>query len=252
MNTPHISKETWHEKKSKEKENTNHPCDYWWGNLCMCKGSCSCHWLNEGGSVTTNAIEVSPVDAAELTVEAERTNKAMSLLQKFEIKSQADMEFAGELVKTVKDQWNAYEERRTAMTKPINAGLRSINDLFRPLLEPLKAAENALKTKIASYTLKMRAEQEKAMRAAAEAVQVGNTVAATELVAAIAPQAPVQGVTVKEVWDWRITNEALVPREYLSVDPNKIKNVFTNPMHGLVPNIPGIEFFKKGSVTVRT
>ena len=265
MGLVHITEPLWREKSDREKDDENHPCDYWWGRLCMCDGACSCHWVDDAikgaeesmsttapTAITAAMVPVPAEAEAELVAEATKVAKAVVMLQAFEIKTSEDMELAGERVKIVKEWWNTIENRRTEMTQPINAGLRSINAFFKPLLDPLKNAEMTLKSKIAAYTLAVRAEQERAMQAAATAAAAGNTAAAAQHVAALAPQAPVQGVSVREVWDWEVVDEAAVPRQYLSIDPAKVKAVIeTNPIYGLVPNIPGLRIFKKGSVTVR-
>jgi hypothetical protein len=40
-----LSSQQWLEKRSKERENDIHPCDEHPSSECMCKGACSCHFV---------------------------------------------------------------------------------------------------------------------------------------------------------------------------------------------------------------
>ena len=42
-----IDKQTWEKNKEKENEQDTHPCNHWLSTECMCKGFCSCHWVEE-------------------------------------------------------------------------------------------------------------------------------------------------------------------------------------------------------------
>jgi hypothetical protein len=89
------------------------------------------------------------------------------------------------------------------------------------------------------------------MQAAAVEMSAGNAAGAAELVATLAPAPAVAGVTVHERWAYEIVDAEAVPRSYCSPDDAKIRKVLTNPMHGLIPQVPGIRFFLDGKVVVR-
>jgi len=40
----HVSQDNWQRSKDYETEKDIHPCDHWDVDICMCKGSCGCHW----------------------------------------------------------------------------------------------------------------------------------------------------------------------------------------------------------------
>jgi hypothetical protein len=40
-----IREEIWTKNKARERETDTHPCDNWKAEKCMCKGSCTCHWV---------------------------------------------------------------------------------------------------------------------------------------------------------------------------------------------------------------
>ncbi len=41
----HVDQQSWQWAKDCEREDVVHPCDHWLANQCMCKGACSCHWV---------------------------------------------------------------------------------------------------------------------------------------------------------------------------------------------------------------
>lgn len=68
--------------------------------------------------------------------------------------------------------------------------------------------------------------------------------------APVVPQvARVQGVTVKEDWDFRVVDLSLVPREYLVLNETAIRNVGKNTKGKA--RIPGVEFFPKPVTSAR-
>lgn len=198
------------------------------------------------------ALAIPDTTRREIEAEANDTTAAMALVEGLTITNAADLDFAGELVKLAKARWKELEEKRTSVTKPLNEVLRQVNGWFRPAQEPLVRAEAVLKGKISAYTLEQRAASEAAMRAAAAAMQAGDTEAAAEHVTAIAPAAKTAGVSVQERWAFEIVDPDAVPRTFCSPDEAKIRRVLTNPVHGLIPKVEGVRFYLDGKVVVRT
>lgn len=199
------------------------------------------------------SLAISPSVQAELTTEADRLKPAMSQIGQFVIDSQLRYTQAGELLQFVKARWAELEEKRTSITKPLNEALRNVNALFSPVQGPLKQAELILKTKIGNFIVQQQQLQEQAMRQAAAAIQQSQPAIAAQAMAAMAPVTQVQGISVKPEWDYEIVDPDAVPRNYCSPDHNKIKAALPNAIHHekLTPQIPGIRFWIKGSVTAR-
>lgn len=139
--------------------------------------------------------------------------------------------------------------------------------------KPLTEAETVIKRALVAYTEaeeKRRREEERrlaeearkveearrleeAAALEAEALASGDDemlATAQEIVAApvVAPvivlpteRPKVAGISYREVWKFRVTNAALVPREYLSVDEQKIGGV-VRAMKGAA-KIPGVEVY---------
>ncbi len=157
-----------------------------------------------------------------------------------EIASQEDLDFVCKLLVEVKERHKAFEEKRTRITKPILAAKRETDELFAPVLSPLKTAETLLKDKIAAYHVARNAERERLLPA----------VAAGEVPPdALAPVEHTKGVSVREVWAWEVVDEDAVPREWLVVDSLGLDKACVQRV--APPDIPGIRFFKRGTVAVR-
>lgn len=118
-----------------------------------------------------------------------------------------DFAMLGEVLGHVKGQAKRLDELRTGITKPLNQALRATNDLFRPALRAYEEAEVLIKGKIADYTLRQRQAQEAA------------------LLAGLPSEAPASaaGVSTRIRKGFRVVDEASVPREFCSPDPEKIR-----------------------------
>lgn len=203
---------------------------------------------------TSNPLTLPVHVRTEIAPEAAQMAAALQVVNAHAIHDQSSFAYASDLLKLAKERWKFYEDRRTAVTGPLNAALREVNSWFKPVQEPYKQIEMILKSKIAQYTLAEKARAEQAMQQAAVAIQAGNAAAAAQHVAAMGPAPVAQGISVKEYWDFEVVDENAVPREFLSVDPRKIQAAiwYADTPHTPPRPIPGVRFFKSGSVTART
>jgi cell envelope opacity-associated protein A len=178
----------------------------------------------------------------ELTSEEKDLGEALALVQAFVIPPVGApdhpeaLAFAEESRALTKEQWAAYEAKRTEVTKPLNAALKSVNSWFRPVQSALKDMEALWSRKIVDVAMAARAEQarliEEARATEAPAVMRESLVAASESV--IAPTT----LTLRERWVFEVTDPAALPREYLCPDLAKIGAVVAalKDQHG----IPGV------------
>lgn len=112
----------------------------------------------------TETIQIGAI-SAELVQEAE---SFLALAQSYRIDSPEMREAASEDLRRVKTLAKSIEEQEKEITRPINAGLKKVRDLFRAPREWLDRAEVALK----SACLKWDEEQERERRRlAAEAAR---------------------------------------------------------------------------------
>jgi hypothetical protein len=112
-------------------------------------------------------------DASTALLLAGQAQAALTSAQDLIIDSPAMFELAGEELRQIKALQKTVEEKRVAITGPLNAALKAVNDLFRPPKEYLEQAEQACKRPMVAFTQ----EQE---RIAAEARRKAEEAAAAE------------------------------------------------------------------------
>lgn len=177
---------------------------------------------------------------------------------------------AGEVLKRIKGHLKKLEETEMGITRPINDGLKLVRDLFRSPKERATRAEGLIKRAMIGYQSEQdrlrreeqqradenaRKEREKLDAQAAKALASGKVEkaealqdrAATVVAPIIHREAPkVAGVSMREVWKFEVTDESLVPREYLSVDEKKIRAV-VNALKGGT-KIAGVRVYPEQSL----
>lgn len=122
--------------------------------------------------------------ATELTTAAART---LEMLKEWTIDSQEAYGLAADELKALKAQQKALDERRTSITGPLNAALKSVNDLFRGPAALLGEAESVIKGKMIAWTEAQEAIQKAAMEAAAQAAAQQDDIEAAVSAAASVP-----------------------------------------------------------------
>jgi hypothetical protein len=144
------------------------------------------------------------------------------------------------------------------------------------MLKPVESAIGKLKALISTYEYEEERKRKEAERIAAEALRkqqeaeamleaqrlqaAGDSMGAESVIeqAIAAPPPPVilqstvpqvQGKSSRQQWKFRITNEALIPREYLCVDEQKLGAVVRALKDKA--RIPGIEVYPDAVVSFR-
>lgn len=184
----------------------------------------------------------------EASTEAGLHAGSLEMVRSLDIDNADDFAFAGELIKCAKANCKRLDERRTAITKPLLASKRQIDDLFSPALNALKEIEQVLKGKIGAYTLKQTVALAQAMQVSAATYAAGGT--PTDIIPEVATT---KGVSTKVSWDFEVVNPDLVPREFCTPDRTKIAQAiwYADSPHKPPQPIPGVVFNLRTSVTVR-
>ena len=209
-----------------------------------------------------------------INVQVDRPNEAalrkqasdyLQIADMYEVSSQEDYLFANDQLGDVKKQAKTLDDRRKAITKPLDEAKKQVMDLFRPALDLLSSAEGIWKRKMLAWDNEQdrkrreeearlreiaRKEQERLRRLAESAAAKGNTDKAERMAAmaesmptpvVAAPVEKASGVSFREQWDFEIVDQSAVPREYLMVDAKRIGGV-VRAMKGAT-NIPGVRVF---------
>lgn len=174
---------------------------------------------------------------------------------------------AGSFLKAIKGSLATIEDSRTKYTKPLNAVIKDLNDDARSASAPWLEMEGALKRAMLKYSDEQdrlqREEQRRANEAAAAEQRRQQEIAdrarakgqdakadkheerAQSIVAPVIQREPpkVAGVSIPVVWTFEITDESLIPREYLVIDESKIRKVVIALKGGT--NIPGVRAYSQ-------
>ena len=217
------------------------------------------------------------LDLAEGQQINEVTTLALSVpeqAKQISIKTMDDYVRAGEIMLTIK----AIRKKITETFKPIkqkmDAAKQEVLDQERAADAPLKEAEALLSPQIIAWNReqeRLRQEEENRLREEARkqeeerrlqeailAEQSGQKEEAEAIMETPVQVAPVvvpksvpkvAGMSIRENWKFKISNEKLIPREYLKVDEVKIGQVVRALKSAT--NIPGVEVYNEGTVSGR-
>jgi hypothetical protein len=182
------------------------------------------------------------------------------------IRTAAGYEQAAELLKSIKASLATIEDARTRITKPLNDALRETNTQAKAAAAPFLADELAIKRAMITYSdeqdqirqeeqrkanAKADADRKRLLEAADRNAVKGNEAKAeafqdraAAITAPIAQQAApkVGGISIPKVWTFEITDESLIPREYLEINESKIRKVVTALKKDAV--IPGVRVYE--------
>ena len=199
---------------------------------------------------TVGAELASPAMQAEAEDEVGVAKEALTEIEGFQIATDEDLTFAGEVLGEIKGHYNRLEERKKQATGPLNAALKTIRSWFQPAQDYYLSSEKSLKAKIAAYHTMRAAERQAALDAAAAAHQTGDS-AATQLAVAAVPPAPpkLDGVSVREEWTYEVTSFGLVPDKFKVINHALLQAMAKESKAML--NIPGIRPVPVNKVVAR-
>ncbi len=187
------------------------------------------------------------------------------------IRDQAGYAEAAGWLKSIKGFLKSIEDARTRITKPINESLREVNAQAKEAAAPFLESETKIKRAMIAWSDERdrlqreeqrrqneiaRKEQERLQEIADRAAAKGQTdkaeafqERAQAVVAPVAQQAApkVAGIAIPKVWVFEVTDEDLIPREYLVVDETRIRRVVT-ALKGDT-KIPGVRVFEQKRIS---
>jgi hypothetical protein len=192
---------------------------------------------------------ISPDVEPEAHNETTRAKQAVELIKSLRVVTQEHILAASPLLQQIKGDMKRLDERKKAITKPLNDALRSVRDLFRPAEQALEEAERHLKTEIGNAQRNIQEANRLAALATQAALQQHDVRAAALASGAIqATEAP-QGISYRDRFEFRIVDAAKLPREFLMPDERRIRAYIAE--HGERASIPGVAIEKRVAVVAR-
>lgn len=222
--------------------------------------------------MTTNMIQQVDVERVTSLIMGE-TRTLVEAAFRADVKSDADLSTAVDVLREIKDRMKRVEKERTDMVKPINSAVQNINAKFKQVLEPLEDAERALKAKTLDYQRTKEAEarakaeeerkriQEEMLARAERIAAVGNVEKAVEVaekaaVITVKPEETGRGgftgakSTIRLTWTFDledVTALAAARPDLVAPDAAKINQVIREGAR----EIPGLRIYQKESLSVR-
>ena len=193
-------------------------------------------------------VTAAQVEASTLLVQAKQVAAAVPTLT---ITTSEEYLQAGQGLVELKGRWKVVEEKRTSLVKPLNDVVKSINAMFKPVLDQWDVTMDVVKRAMHDYQVREAEAQRKALEAAAALAQQGQTGQEFTALVTQGSAMPVkaQGISTRVMWRWRVVDATAVPREYLSIDPAKVDAVVKAQQDGA--KIPGIEVYREEIMAVR-
>lgn len=214
---------------------------------------------------------------ADTTRIATGTDQLIARSSAFNCVDRAAFHEGADALREIKRIEKQLEERRTKVTGPLNEALRQINAWFRGPVEKLKRAESNYKQRMGAFEQlererereanakaerEAREQREELERRAKSAADKGQAEKAHDLSSRAADVVPrkadiippkAAGMGFGEAWEWEMVDAALIPREYLTIDNQKIGLLVRalKNKEQAERQIPGIRVFSKPKVSVR-
>ncbi len=210
----------------------------------------------------------------EVTDITTRSDELAENYDGFSIGNVEEYSGAAEHLRMIKSMQKEVEDQRKEITQPLVASQRAANAFFKPFADRLSNAERAIKQAMASWKSEQdriareeqrkrdqeaerkRKEQQRQAQAARDKgrharAQNLEAQAAQSVAPVVRSEAPkAEGISYRKVWNFRITDEAKIPRKYLVVDEKKLRQVVK--ALGSDAEIPGVEVYSEDQVAARS
>jgi hypothetical protein len=199
----------------------------------------------------------------QVAIVAKEIEPIQSKVANLVVKDEPSSKYATDLLSFITKAKRRLEERRKFFVGPLNDHVKSINQEFKVLTDPLEEMERSIKDKLMSY---MEAERERQKKADEEKQKVLDEMAKKNGLPAVKVETEEKhqvksaigsAHTVKR-WTWKVTDETKIPKEYWIIDEKKLNNLvkaFTKTIDGVSScslKIEGIEVYQEESIAIRT
>lgn len=156
-----------------------------------------------------------------------------------EIRHPNDVIVACDMLKTIKSVEDRLVERKEEITRPLMKALGSARDLFKPLEIGLAESKKTLKAKMLAFQAEEDLRIEHAQKKIGARVEKGTMKASTAVEKIEEMQSSRSSTKTRTLRKLSITDETLLPREYLVPDREAITRALFKDLH--VPGATLIE-----------
>ncbi len=209
--------------------------------------------LSRASPVGTALVKVRPETDIQVLMFLAESNKLRDFAEARVIITVDDMKLANDDFIIIGKLKKAMEAKRKEYVSPLQDHVKTINDAFKKLMEPIEVADKVTGQKMLAFTLKqklIREEQEKINALRLEAAkkemelkgELTESVNLVEVIPEIKRTTTEMGTTgQKDHWTFEVTDFALLPDEYKMPDATKIGKVVRAGLH----IIPGVKIWNE-------
>jgi hypothetical protein len=167
----------------------------------------------------------------------------------FVIETQEQAQTAADLLNDIKDRLQKLRAAEEYMTQDFVKGIDKIRALMRPAFEAANRATALWKRKLIDSKQRRELAAANAAREVQAAIARGDQKAAQAAVIRIQPVEKAQGVTMRKIWKFEVTDPQAVPRAYLTPNEGLIRaDMQASVKAGKDPEIPGVRFWQETSL----
>ena len=210
--------------------------------------------------MTAKPITLNPEPIASQLAEVSKDVEKAQRKQKkvIVITNETELNSATEFLAQVKGKLKSTEELRTTFTKPLNAYLKMVNDMFKEQTGPMQEIEKTVKRAISDFVLhqeeiaakeetRLQALQDKKNeRRAEKGKELDFTDVSIDRVDSTTNVKSGKAKNIK-VWKFEVVDASKVPMEYCSPDEHKIREAVKNQE---VREIEGVRIYEDVQVNI--
>jgi hypothetical protein len=180
--------------------------------------------------------------------QAQQARATVDLARSLPCETAEQYSACGEFLRQAQQQLGYYEKARKRLTRPLLQAKQEVDGIFKPITTAMAQVKAALAAKLKAYDLRAEQERRAALAAIEQAHAQRNQAAVEHHAQALqAPPPSLQGVHTRKRWTYRVTDAALVPRQFLMVDDRLVRNAIKAGARV----VPGLEIFEETSVVAR-
>lgn len=193
-------------------------------------------------------VKAAAVDVVELTSYRSQATELQAFLAAAPCVSPVQEQWFDQQLASVRALLKSLEEKRTSITKPMNAAKAAVDALFSPASQPLKKCEEIIRDKLLGAANARLTAERAALAAATAAATAGKPL---EALAALAdrPAAPEArtGSSTGSKWVVKSANVREMAKDhqatgYLMADPDALQSLCRACDDGPAPVVAGVVF----------
>jgi hypothetical protein len=177
--------------------------------------------------------------------------ETLAMLRALPIRDQKDIDSADGILRYIKTKLKWYKDEKTEARRPFNKQLERVSGWFNPAIDFYSEAERIIKARIRDGRGELEKERQAALQSVQGAHQAGDmrTVQAMVHMASAAETHLPKGMHQIEHFSFQINSPDLVPREFCSPDPTKIR--VHAQRYGTSMPIPGVTIWPDDTMVQR-